>query len=298
MAKVTAWLQNPGNAAKVGAILKDIVDWAGKVADFIGKAIDKFQQFDKATDGWGTKGLAILAVLKLFGGAEIITGVLGLAGAVGALGTALAALAAVATGTWLGTWIDKHFPAIERLGDYIGNKLADMRDTSVDGVQRLTSLGFTQAQATGIVANLRAESGLDPHAVGDSGTSFGLAQWHDPKHLLDFEKQYGHSIASATEAEQYEFLARDVHSDPRLMALLNANRNSAGASAEIFSRFYERPKAGEAEALRRGNAAEQIYQTINITIRSTDPKAAGDEVAKALRKISASTTRNAVSVAQ
>ena len=42
----------------------------------------------------------------------------------------------------------------------------------------LLSAGFTPEQAAGIMGNLEAESHFSPAALGDGGTSSGLAQWH------------------------------------------------------------------------------------------------------------------------
>ena len=39
-------------------------------------------------------------------------------------------------------------------------------------------LGYSKANASGIAGNLYTESKYDPQALGDNGTSFGLAQWH------------------------------------------------------------------------------------------------------------------------
>jgi hypothetical protein len=44
----------------------------------------------------------------------------------------------------------------------------------------LRSVGASPVQAIGIMANMRNESGFDPEAVGDNGTSFGLVQNHGP----------------------------------------------------------------------------------------------------------------------
>lgn len=44
-----------------------------------------------------------------------------------------------------------------------------------------TSMGYSPAQAAGIVGNLTAESSLNPMAVGDKGTSFGLMQAHNER---------------------------------------------------------------------------------------------------------------------
>jgi len=40
----------------------------------------------------------------------------------------------------------------------------------------LMSKGLTKAQAAGIKGNLLAESNFDPQALGDNGTSYGIAQ--------------------------------------------------------------------------------------------------------------------------
>ena len=42
----------------------------------------------------------------------------------------------------------------------------------------IVSKGYTSAQAKGIVANIQRESSFDLDAVGDSGSSHGLFQWH------------------------------------------------------------------------------------------------------------------------
>jgi hypothetical protein len=44
-----------------------------------------------------------------------------------------------------------------------------------------TGMGYTPAQAAGIVGNLTAESSLNPTAVGDKGTSFGMMQAHNER---------------------------------------------------------------------------------------------------------------------
>src|SRR3954451_10104669 len=53
-----------------------------------------------------------------------------------------------------------------------------MADTRAAIASQLSDLGYGPAQIAGIIGNLQHESSLDPNAVGDNGTSFGLAQWH------------------------------------------------------------------------------------------------------------------------
>lgn len=40
-------------------------------------------------------------------------------------------------------------------------------------------MGLNSAAACGILANIRRESLFDPNTLGDSGTSYGICQWHD-----------------------------------------------------------------------------------------------------------------------
>ena len=47
------------------------------------------------------------------------------------------------------------------------------------GIARfLMGLGYSKSNASGIAGNIYTESKYDPQAIGDNGTSFGLAQWH------------------------------------------------------------------------------------------------------------------------
>ena len=43
------------------------------------------------------------------------------------------------------------------------------------------TLGLNVAAACGVLANIENESGFDPNERGDSGTSYGLCQWHDTR---------------------------------------------------------------------------------------------------------------------
>jgi hypothetical protein len=47
-----------------------------------------------------------------------------------------------------------------------------------DAVGFFGNLGWNPAQAAGLAANVRAESGFNPNAVGDNGAAYGIAQWH------------------------------------------------------------------------------------------------------------------------
>ena len=46
----------------------------------------------------------------------------------------------------------------------------------------LKSTGFSDSAVAAIMTNIQAESGFNPQALGDSGTSYGLCQWHEGRY--------------------------------------------------------------------------------------------------------------------
>jgi hypothetical protein len=119
------------------------------------------------------------------------------------------------------------------------------------------SLGWTPAQAAGIVANLFAESHLNPEAVGDGGQAYGIAQWHADRQAI-FASVMGKNIRGSSVEDQLAF----VHSE------LNGNEKAAGdalracvtatEAGACVSKRYERPGDAEGEAARRGALAAKF----------------------------------------
>ena len=118
--------------------------------------------------------------------------------------------------------------------------------------------GWTAAQAAGIVANLQAESGLQPDATGDGGLAYGLAQWH-PDRQANFQSSIGWGIRGSSFADQLRFVQFELTTGGEAGAG-NLLRGAAGAydAGATISRNYERPADREGEATRRGRRAEQI----------------------------------------
>jgi len=119
--------------------------------------------------------------------------------------------------------------------------------------------GWTPAQAAGIVANLQAESGLRPDAVGDGGLAFGVAQWH-PDRQAAFQNFSGRVIRGSTFEEQLRFVQHELSTGGEVRAgQLLRGAASARDAGSIVSRNYERPADRDGEATRRGQRAEQIF---------------------------------------
>lgn len=155
------------------------------------------------------------------------------------------------------------------------------------------SMGWTPAQAAGIVANLMHESKLQPGAVGDGGKAFGIAQWH-PDRQAAFKAWSGKEIQQSSFQEQLAFVHHELSkgAEQRAGALLRAAENSRQA-AEIVSRYYERPLRGDAEAAARGATAAQLTATTTIHVHgSADPYATGQAVADQQKRVAQDAIRN------
>lgn len=125
-------------------------------------------------------------------------------------------------------------------------------------IQHFMKSGWTREQASGIVANLDQESNLDPTAIGDSGRARGVAQWH-PDRQADFKAWSGKDIQQSTLEDQLNFVNYEL-SQGKERSAGDRLRESSSASeaASIVSKYYERPKDREGEAVRRGVKAEQL----------------------------------------
>jgi hypothetical protein len=108
----------------------------------------------------------------------------------------------------------------------------------------LMSQGLSENGATGVVANLLAESGMRTTASGDKGTSYGIAQWHLGRkdNLMKYAKGLGLE-ASSLEA-QSQFLMHELQQKQYtgLMSQLTDPKVSSYDATAAFMRIFERPK--------------------------------------------------------
>lgn len=140
--------------------------------------------------------------------------------------------------------------------------------------------GWTREQAAGIVANLSAESGLRPGAVGDNGQAFGVGQWH-PDRQANFAKWAGHDLNKSTQLEQYGFVNYELTEGGEQRAGRNLrNATTARAAAKIFGEQDER--YGDRSGFttdHRGNLADQIQGTpLPAGLGANQPGAGGANI--------------------
>lgn len=136
--------------------------------------------------------------------------------------------------------------------------------TAVEMGQYLVANGLDPKVAFGIIGNYGIESSYDPAAIGDNGTSGGLAQWHNERweQLKEFAADRGtHWTDRKT---QLDFTKWDLQTNyPEVLAAMMA-AETVEEAAEIFARGYEIP----AEA------------TANYEGRKANARAAYDEAAR------------------
>ena len=133
-------------------------------------------------------------------------------------------------------------------------------------VQFFVDNGYTYNQAMGIVGNLMHESG-DPTLnnisnKGDNGSSFGMAQWHDPKkgqgrwtNLKNYAKSIG---KSENDFEvQLQFVLKELKDNPYWDKRLKATTTIEGATKQ-FMLDFENPKKEYSNLKSRINHAKSL----------------------------------------
>jgi Phage tail lysozyme len=131
-----------------------------------------------------------------------------------------------------------------------------------DAVAALMKMGWSQAQASGIAANLNVESLLNPRAIGDNGAAYGIGQWHADRQA-DFKRMFGHDIRQSTLEEQLKFLNDELRRGSRQGAGRRlANASTAAEAGAIVSQYYEAPADKQKEIAKRSAAAASIFNSL------------------------------------
>lgn len=271
--KLTAWLAS----GELKGWLQDATQAAKLFFDEAGKVVEQF-------GGWKVvlEGLIALKVVSM------VAPILSLAGAFTALATPLLIIAGIAAAGFtldkivpqsakdmVESWIAKgaafmgYEEAQEKTGikktfrDYLpqwgnealaafGDKKAAQAANSQKAIEFFKSQGWTEEQSAGIVANLIQESSLSASAVGDSGSAFGIAQWHKDRQT-DFRKWSGKDIRESNLMEQLAFVDFELRRGKEQAAGRKIKETETREdAAAATSKYYERPlnAKGDEEAKR------------------------------------------------
>lgn len=178
------------------------------------------------------------------------------------------------------------------------DEASDLRKRQNQAMAFFQKNGFTRAQASGIVANLTAESKLDPNATGDGGKAHGIAQWHPARRqgYSDYTKErYGavRNFGHSTFNDQLRYVLYEMqHGESRAGRMLR-NAKSASDAGSIVSRYYERPADAEGEAQKRAAMANTINSNATYNIYGqTDPQGTAREVERTQNRHNSAVVRN------
>lgn len=128
-------------------------------------------------------------------------------------------------------------------------------DRPKQAVQFFVDNGYTLNQAKGIVGNLMHESG-DPTLnnisnIGDKGTSFGMAQWHDTSkgvgrwtNLKNYAKELGKSENDFE--TQLKFILKELKDNQSWDKGLKATTTVEGATKWFMEKFENPAKSSAA----------------------------------------------------
>ena len=126
--------------------------------------------------------------------------------------------------------------------------------------------GLSLALACGIMANIQRESNYNPKAKGDSGTSYGLCQWH--KGRWDLLKSYcsERGIASDTISSQIKFLIWEFknHYTKAWNSMMVEPDTAQGAYNVAYTMCvkFEIPASKETKGKQRGVIASYEHYVI------------------------------------
>jgi hypothetical protein len=146
--------------------------------------------------------------------------------------------------------------------------------TAAADMEAFQNMGWTKEQAAGIAANIQAESGGDPKALGDGGKAYGLAQWH-PDRQEDFRKWSGKDIRESSRDEQLQFVDYELrHGKEQKAGRMLATATTEAQAGRIVSDEYERPRDPTgAKARHRGAWAENIVSSATLAKKEEIAKA-------------------------
>ena len=139
--------------------------------------------------------------------------------------------------------------------------------------KKLISMGFIASAAAGVVGNLVQESGLRTDAIGDNGTSGGLAQWHNER--LDALKRFAAARGKEwTDLDtQIEFLAEEMRTSYADTYAKMQNAELPEIAGQIMTDEYEIPDPASANYSQRRANARAAYEAMKSANKQTSADA-------------------------
>lgn len=127
-------------------------------------------------------------------------------------------------------------------------------------------MGLNSAAACGVLANIEKESNFNPNLYGDSGSSYGICQWHNGRfeNLKSFCNKNGYSWQSL-EGQlyflKYELSTNKTDTGKILDRLASVENTAEGAyqAGYDWCYYFERPANKVSKSEARGTNAQTKY---------------------------------------
>ncbi|HCI73326.1 MAG TPA: hypothetical protein DHV42_02150, partial [Lachnospiraceae bacterium] len=121
-------------------------------------------------------------------------------------------------------------------------------------------LHLSTAAACGILANIYCESGFRTNAIGDSGTSVGLCQWHNGRwtNLRNYAPDEWQTLEGQLSFMRYELLGR-YNATLRYIRGVSDDEQGAYDAAYYWCMHYEMPDRIVSRSTTRGYLAKNVY---------------------------------------
>lgn len=124
-------------------------------------------------------------------------------------------------------------------------------------------MGFNCAAACGVLANIEKESSFRTDALGDSGSSYGICQWHDSRwtSLKNYCNQNGYDWESLEGQLYYLKYELETSESTALSHIKNVSNDAQGAynAGYNWCYYFERPSKKSEKSVERGNLAKNTY---------------------------------------
>lgn len=261
---------------------EEIVAWVDGLAQAIVTFIDIADSAAQAVGGWHNVLLA-LGALKIL---SWVKSLWELASALGSVAAALGSLGGAAVETGLAA-LSRVGPAALKAAGRVAGGVAMLtysknlnagepevvaamdnpalkRKEVVDAVRFFEARGYVREAAAGLVANLQAQSNLDPRTVGDNGNAYGIGLWN-PAQQAAFNRAIGVDIRESTLVQQLRFVDWELRNTRLPTGRKLAGSKTPMQAGELVYRDFglSRPDGDdEGEARRRGAAAGAIYGAV------------------------------------
>lgn len=162
--------------------------------------------------------------------------------------------------------------AVMPIASYAANDAATQIYTYI-----VKEMKLSPAAACGVLANIEYESDFNCNLVGDSGTSYGICQWHNERltNLKNYCAKNGYSYK--TLEGQLHFLEYELNNNKSdtgyILDKLKSVENTADGAYRAgydWCYYFERPANRTAKSETRGNKAKNYYWPNYSTLTLND----------------------------